>query len=86
MRVTKRRWRLMDGKASSRRLSPPELIGDTIAKAVSAPLPKTRYAVGFSAQAHGLYAPIPLRSHFQQFHAHGDWYLSHIVLMVAGKQ
>lgn len=40
----------MDGEASRKRQSPPELIADTIAKAVSARKPKTRYAVGFGAR------------------------------------
>lgn len=37
----------MVGEASRKRQSPPQLIADTIAKAVSAGRPKTRYAVGF---------------------------------------
>ncbi|MNG34418.1 short chain dehydrogenase [compost metagenome] len=41
---------LMVGEASRKRQSPPELIADTIAKAVSASRPKTRYAVGFGAK------------------------------------
>lgn len=40
----------MVGEASRKRQSPPELIADTIAKAVSARRPKTRYAVGFGAK------------------------------------
>lgn len=40
----------MDGEASRKRQSPPEIIADTIAKAVSSPRPKTRYAVGFGAK------------------------------------
>ncbi|WP_323636108.1 oxidoreductase [Pectobacterium polaris] len=40
----------MIGEANSKRLSPPEIIADTIARAVSARRPKTRYAVGFSAK------------------------------------
>ncbi|MFK3796023.1 oxidoreductase [Pseudomonas sp. NPDC088444] len=40
----------MDGEASRKRQSPPELIADTIAKAVSARRPRTRYAVGFGAK------------------------------------
>lgn len=40
----------MVGDASRKRQSPPELIADTIAKAVSAGRPKTRYAVGFGAK------------------------------------
>lgn len=40
----------MIGEANSKRLSPPEVIADTIARAVSARRPKTRYAVGFSAK------------------------------------
>lgn len=40
----------MDGEASRKRQSPPELIADTIAQAVSADRPKTRYAVGFGAK------------------------------------
>ena len=40
----------MIGEANSKRLSPPELIADTIAAAVSARRPKTRYAVGFGAK------------------------------------
>ena len=40
----------MDGEASRKRQSPPELIAETIAKAVSARRPRTRYAVGFGAK------------------------------------
>jgi hypothetical protein len=40
----------MDGEASRKRQSPPELIADTISKAVSARRPRTRYAVGFGAK------------------------------------
>lgn len=40
----------MVGEASVKRLSPPQLIADTIAKAVTAKTPKTRYAVGFGAK------------------------------------
>lgn len=40
----------MIGEASRKRQSPPELIADTIAKAVTANRPKTRYAVGFGAK------------------------------------
>lgn len=40
----------MVGDASRRRQSPPQLIADTIAKAVTATRPKTRYAVGFAAR------------------------------------
>jgi NAD(P)-dependent dehydrogenase (short-subunit alcohol dehydrogenase family) len=40
----------MIGDASRKRQSPPELIADTIAKAVTARQPKTRYAVGFGAK------------------------------------
>ncbi len=40
----------MIGRASRQRQSPPELIADTIAKAVQARRPKTRYAVGFGAR------------------------------------
>ncbi|MFQ2479422.1 oxidoreductase [Aeromonas caviae] len=40
----------MIGRASRERQSPPELIADTIAKAVQARRPKTRYAVGFGAR------------------------------------
>lgn len=40
----------MAGEASVRWQSAPELIADTIAKAVSAKRPKTRYAVGFGAK------------------------------------
>jgi hypothetical protein len=35
---------------SRKRQSPPDLIAETIAKAVSANRPKTRYAVGFGAK------------------------------------
>lgn len=41
-------WMVSD--ASRRRQSPPELIGKTIAKAVTARRPKTRYAVGSGAK------------------------------------
>jgi short-subunit dehydrogenase len=41
---------LMVSAASRRRQSPPELIGKTIAKAVTARRPKTRYAVGYGAK------------------------------------
>ncbi|SMF44632.1 oxidoreductase [Pseudogulbenkiania subflava] len=40
----------MIGDASRKRQSPPELIADTITKAVTARRPKTRYAVGFGAK------------------------------------
>lgn len=40
----------MIGEASRKRQSPPELIADTIARAVGAHRPKTRYAVGFGAK------------------------------------
>lgn len=40
----------MNGEASRKRQSPPQLIADTIAKAVSARRPRTRYAVGFGAK------------------------------------
>lgn len=40
----------MIGEASRKRQSPPELIADTIAKAISGRRPKTRYAVGFGAK------------------------------------
>ncbi|MGH2341785.1 oxidoreductase, partial [Segnochrobactraceae bacterium EtOH-i3] len=40
----------MAGAASRRRQSPPQLIADTIAGAVTAARPKTRYAVGFAAR------------------------------------
>ncbi|AIV53328.1 short chain dehydrogenase family protein [Burkholderia pseudomallei MSHR7498] len=40
----------MVGEGNSERLSSPQLIADTILKAVSARRPKTRYAVGFGAK------------------------------------
>ncbi|MBB6579262.1 NAD(P)-dependent dehydrogenase (short-subunit alcohol dehydrogenase family) [Comamonas odontotermitis] len=40
----------MVGEASRKRQSPPELIAETIGKAVKANRPKTRYAVGFGAK------------------------------------
>ncbi|MDP9603479.1 oxidoreductase [Variovorax sp. NFACC27] len=40
----------MVGEASRKRQSPPQLIADTIAKAVNTRRPKTRYAVGFGAK------------------------------------
>lgn len=40
----------MVGEASRKRQSPPQLIADTIAEAVTARRPKTRYAVGFGAK------------------------------------
>lgn len=40
----------MVGEASRKRQSPPQLIADTIAKAVTARQPRTRYAVGFGAK------------------------------------
>lgn len=40
----------MTGEANSKRLSPPALIANTIATAVTARRPKTRYAVGFGAR------------------------------------
>jgi NAD(P)-dependent dehydrogenase (short-subunit alcohol dehydrogenase family) len=40
----------LSSDASRRRQSPPTLIADTIAKAVTARRPKTRYAVGFGAK------------------------------------
>lgn len=41
---------LMVNEASGNRQSPPQLIAETIAKAVNATRPKTRYAVGFGAR------------------------------------
>jgi short-subunit dehydrogenase len=40
----------LNSDASRRRQSPPTLIADTIARAVTARHPKTRYAVGYGAQ------------------------------------
>ncbi len=40
----------MTSEANAKRLSPPGLIADTIAKAVTARKPKTRYLVGFGAK------------------------------------
>ncbi len=40
----------MIGEASVKRQSPPQIIADTIAKAVTARKPKTRYAIGFGAK------------------------------------
>lgn len=40
----------MIGEASVNRQSPPQIIVDTIAKAVTASKPKTRYAIGFGAK------------------------------------
>jgi NAD(P)-dependent dehydrogenase (short-subunit alcohol dehydrogenase family) len=40
----------MSSESSDRRSSPPELVADTIAKAVTAGRPRTRYAVGFAAK------------------------------------
>ena len=40
----------MIGEANAKRMSPPQLIADTIASAVSTRRPKTRYAVGFGAK------------------------------------
>ena len=40
----------MSSESSDRRSSPPELIADTIAKAVTTSRPRTRYAVGFAAK------------------------------------
>jgi NAD(P)-dependent dehydrogenase (short-subunit alcohol dehydrogenase family) len=40
----------MDSESSDRRTSPPEVIADTIAKAVTARRPRTRYAAGFAAK------------------------------------
>lgn len=42
--------RAMVDETSRKRQSPPQLIADTIAKAVTARRPKTRYAVGFAAK------------------------------------
>ena len=48
----------LTSESTERRSSPPELIADTIAKAVTARRPKTRYAVGYGAKPmillHGL--------------------------------
>ncbi|EKZ95444.1 short chain dehydrogenase [Cupriavidus sp. HMR-1] len=41
---------LMINEANGNRQSPPQLIAETIAKAVNAARPKTRYAVGFGAR------------------------------------
>ena len=43
-------WASMVGEANARRVSPPQLIANTIAEAVTARRPKTRYAVGFGAK------------------------------------
>lgn len=40
----------LNSEANSKLLSPPSLIADTIAKAITARRPKTRYAIGFSAK------------------------------------
>jgi hypothetical protein len=40
----------LSSEATARRSSPPRLIADTIAKAVTAQRPKTRYAVGYGAR------------------------------------
>ncbi|NIJ84907.1 NAD(P)-dependent dehydrogenase (short-subunit alcohol dehydrogenase family) [Xanthomonas arboricola] len=40
----------MVSEANRKRMSPPDLIADTIGKALSARRPKTRYAVGFGAK------------------------------------
>ncbi|QEN86096.1 oxidoreductase [Labrys sp. KNU-23] len=40
----------MVGEASVKRQSPPQIIADTIAKAVTSSMPKTRYATGFGAK------------------------------------
>lgn len=40
----------MVGEANNKRLSPPQVIADTISKAASASRPKPRYAAGFSAK------------------------------------
>ena len=40
----------LTSEANERRLSSPDLIAKTIAKAVQARRPKTRYAVGFAAK------------------------------------
>lgn len=40
----------MVGEASVKRQSPPQIIADTIARAVTAARPKTRYAIGFGAK------------------------------------
>lgn len=42
--------RSMDSESNDRRTSPPEVIADTIAKAVTARRPRTRYAAGFAAK------------------------------------
>ncbi|OED00833.1 oxidoreductase [Rhizobium sp. YK2] len=40
----------MVGEAAVKRQSPPQIVADTIAKAVTAAKPKTRYAIGFGAK------------------------------------
>jgi NAD(P)-dependent dehydrogenase (short-subunit alcohol dehydrogenase family) len=40
----------MVGEASRKRQSSPQIIADTIAKAVTSAKPKTRYAIGFAAK------------------------------------
>jgi hypothetical protein len=40
----------LSSQSTRRRSSPPELIAKTIAKAVTARRPKTRYAVGYGAK------------------------------------
>lgn len=41
---------LLGSEANANRTSPPSVIADAIAKAVTAERPKTRYAVGFGAK------------------------------------
>ena len=43
-------WASMVGEANRKRMSPPQVIADTIATAVTARRPKTRYAAGFGAK------------------------------------
>ncbi|KPW46464.1 Short-chain dehydrogenase [Pseudomonas syringae pv. antirrhini] len=43
-------FKTMVSEANRKRMSPPDLIADTIGKALSARRPKTRYAVGFGAK------------------------------------
>ena len=40
----------LSSEATARRSSPPALIADTIARAVTARRPRTRYAVGYGAR------------------------------------
>ncbi|MFF2424898.1 oxidoreductase [Streptomyces mirabilis] len=66
----------LGSESTARRSSPPSVIADTVAKAVTARRPRTRYAVGFGARPLHLPAPRPARPRLRRArrprHGHAD--------------